>query len=510
MMGATLLSKLLGMARSILFSGPYGTGDCATAFTTASRIPLSFFDMLFSAAILGCFIPVYNSFTREREKEADEFACVFLNAVLLLTGALAAVGIIFAESIVSLIAPALNAEVAALAASLLRIMFPMIIFTGGTYTLVGVMQSKGAFILPAMISTISNVGVVLYLLILNGRLGSNGIFGLAIAYTVSWFIQFATLAIPLVRSGFRFKAVFKFRSPEFIKTLKMAPPIMIGSWLAPIGILLGTYFASFLAVPGAISVFDYSYNIYVIIAGTLTYSICNFVFPSLSRLAAEGDETGFNSTVKKGLTTTLFIVIPFMTAVFVLAGEGVSILYQRGEFNELSVKNTASVLRFMALAMPAFVMIELINRVFYAKSKVNIPMLAAIFGVFSNAVFSYILTRHTSIGLACIGIGNAVGQIAAALFLIIALALKIKRIIDRELIITIIKIFISGTVSSAVMICIYRFISNSPFDGNILKNILTCIIVFASGVIAYIAIAAVLKIKLTDRKKEAKIIEQQK
>ena len=85
-------------------------------------------------------------------------------------------------------------------------------------------------------------------------------------------------------------------------------------------------------------------------------------------------------------------------------------------------------------------------------------MLAAIFGVFSNAVFSYILTRHSSIGLACIGIGNAVGQIAAALFLIIALALKIKRIIDRELIITIIKIFISGTVSYAVMICIYRFI----------------------------------------------------
>ncbi len=508
-MGATLLSKLLGMARSILFSGPYGTGDAATAFTTASRIPLSFFDMLFSAAILGCFIPVYNSFSRDREKEADEFACIFLNAILLLTGALAIVGILFADGIVSLIAPALDAEVSALAASLLRIMFPMIIFTGGTYTLVGVMQSKGSFILPAMISTISNIGVVLYLLILNGRLGSNGIYGLAIAYSVSWLIQFATLAIPLARNGFRFRAIFNFRSPEFVKTLKMAPPIMIGSWLAPIGILLGTYFASFLAVPGAISVFDYSYNIYIIIAGTLTYSICNFVFPSLSRLAAEGDEEGFSSTVKKGITTTLFIVIPFMIAVFVLAGEGVSILYQRGEFNKLSAKNTASVLRFMALAMPAFVIIELINRVFYARSKVKIPMLAAIFGVVSNAIVSYILTRHTSVGLASVGIGNAAGQIAAALFLVIALAAKIKRIIDRRLVITVIKILISGAISASSMICVYRLLSNSPFDGNILKNIITCAIVFASGAAIYLAASAVLRIKLTNKeKKEATTIEQ--
>ena len=62
MIVAMVLSKVLGLIRSTLLASHYGTSTAATAFTAASRIPLSFFDMLFSAAILGCFVHVYNSF----------------------------------------------------------------------------------------------------------------------------------------------------------------------------------------------------------------------------------------------------------------------------------------------------------------------------------------------------------------------------------------------------------------------------------------------------------------
>ena len=60
MVAAMVLSKGLGMVRSMCMASAYGTGWQANAFSAASRIPLSFFDLLFSAAILGCFIPVYN------------------------------------------------------------------------------------------------------------------------------------------------------------------------------------------------------------------------------------------------------------------------------------------------------------------------------------------------------------------------------------------------------------------------------------------------------------------
>ena len=63
MMGATVLSKVLGLVREMMLAAAYGAGNSvAEAFSAALSVPSTFFDLLFSAAILGCFIPVYNSF----------------------------------------------------------------------------------------------------------------------------------------------------------------------------------------------------------------------------------------------------------------------------------------------------------------------------------------------------------------------------------------------------------------------------------------------------------------
>lgn len=144
MMAATVLSKILGLIREMMLAAAYGAGNSvAEAFSGALSVPSTFFDLLFSAAILGCFIPVYNSF-KENGKEADEFACIFFNAISLFTGLLALFGILFAEPVIKLVTPGL--EDPALAVTLVRILFPMIIFTGMAYTLVGIMQSKGALL----------------------------------------------------------------------------------------------------------------------------------------------------------------------------------------------------------------------------------------------------------------------------------------------------------------------------------------------------------------------------
>lgn len=61
MMGATLLSKVFALLRTVFMANRYGTGVSAQAFSQASHIPLTLFDIAFGAAVLGCFIPVYNS-----------------------------------------------------------------------------------------------------------------------------------------------------------------------------------------------------------------------------------------------------------------------------------------------------------------------------------------------------------------------------------------------------------------------------------------------------------------
>lgn len=496
MVMATMLSKVLGLVREMLLASHYGAGNTvAEAFSSAQSIPSSFFDILLSAAILGCFIPVYNSFKEESasEKEsASRFACTFILIINLITGLLALAGIIFAKQLINIMTPGLDEETALLAAKLLRIMFPLIIFTGITYTLVGIMQSKEHFLLPAFVSAISNGGVIVYFLFIDKGLGENSIYGLALAYSLSWVIQFITLAIPLRAYGFKFRFAFDFKSPMMKKALKMIPPIMIGSWLLPAGFLIGKFFASsFMGV----AVFNYANQSYIMIAGILTYSICNYVFPRLSRLSVEDNTNDFNSVVRTGLMCSWFIVIPFMAALNVLSEEGMSILYQRGEFSAEATALTASAIGIISFAMPAFSTIEFLSRTFYSKKQTSAPMFAALLGVVVNIAVSYVSVNIFHGKIEAVAFANALGQICAAALLIIFAIRKNKGLFNKAFVVNILKTAVSGALCFAVMKIIHRVFENNAYDSGPIKNIAVVFAVFIPGAAVYLISAKLFRIR---------------
>lgn len=506
MMGATVISKLLGMLRGVLQTRAWGTTPQANAFTAASKLPLAVFDMFLSAAVLGCFIPVYNSLVKKDGlsdetdmREADRFASGFLTFIIAVCGLAALLGIIFAEPLLRLMTAGLDAETFALAVTLTRMMFPMMIFTGAAYTLVGVLQSKGSFVAPAMISAISNAGVVIYLAVVNPLLGDKGIYGLAAAYTLAWLIQLLTLVAPLKKLGFSYRPRLDLKDPPLIKALKMAPPIMAGSWLSPMGVLLGQYFAAQVAVrmtvPGATTVFDCANNIYVMIAGTLTYSICNYTFPKLSRLAGN-DGKGFAATIRGGLVSALYIAVPFMAAALVLTGEGVSVLYKRGAFTAEDAKNTAMALRPMLAAMPFFCVTELFSRVFYSKNQVKIPMFAAVAGIAANALTGSVLVRMDVGSVAAVGAANGAGQFVSALILFVFAVKRIQGLIDKGLVRDTLGILFGGVVVFAVSAVMSRLVSSEPYTASFITNVIKAVVIFAPSAVLYLVLTKLARIGL--------------
>jgi len=515
MMAATFVSKFLGMLRGALLSYHYGTTGFSDAFTTAQNISSSFFDFIFAAAIGGCFIPIYTSFTKSNsgdsgdlsEKkdsdEADKFACVFLNVMILIAGVMTVVGTIAAKPIVSVIASDMQPELASLTVTLLRIMFPIAAFAVGTYTLVGVLQSKNSFLLPALLSAISNAGVILYFLFIDDKLGDNGIYGLAVAYLISWIVQFLTLAIPLVRMGFKFRLIFDFKNTALRKALKNAPPILLGSWLMPAGTILGTTFADKVNITvntGSIAAFGYANSLYIMIAGILTYSVCNFLFPKLSRLSAKNSADGdaeFGKSVRDGVYGSLSIIIPVMAGVLILSSEGVAILYGRGEFTASDVEIVSNLLNVIALGMPAFAIIELGSRVFYARGMVRPPVVAAMAGVGANAAVTSALIfsgASDTIGINAVGIGNIAGQIMAAAVFVAYTHAKIKSIINAGLIIGVTKICVSSAIAYIVMKIVYSFVGNTEvYSLSFISNTVTAAVVFIAGAAVYLALMYLFK-----------------
>lgn len=499
MMGATAIAKLLGMLRTVLVASAYGTSWEANALTAATRLPLAAFDLLLSAAILGCFIPVYNSFKdKEENSESDRFASVFLNFIMLLCGALALFGIVFAEPLIRLITNGLDENTVTLAVRLTRIMFPLVIFSGAAYTLVGVLQSKGSFIAPALISAVSNLGVVLYLLF-SAPLGSNSVYGLALAYLISWALQLLTLIIPLRRQGFKYRLLLDFKSPALLKVLKMALPVIVGSWLIPAGTLLGQYFAARVAASGALdgatTVFDCAASVYVIVAGVLTYSTCNYIFPKISRLSAKGDAEGLVDTVRRGLTSVLFIVVPFTAASLVLSGEAIVIVYMRGEFSPSDAYNTACALRFILPAMPFFCVTELFSRVFYAKNQPRVPMYAVLVGILANLITGAVLTSLGVLDIGAVGLAFAVGQAACALVLIAFASVRLKGLFNKNTVFKIIKMAVGGIIVFGTCAVLARLFASDPYGSSFLTSVWKSAAISALAAAVYLIYARLAKIK---------------
>lgn len=489
MIAATLVSKVLGMIRSMMTAWILGDSAEAVAFAAASKIPGAIFDFLFSAAILGCFIPMYNYVKEKSEKDADRYSSSFITAVMAVCAVLSVLGIVFSRAIIKLAAPKISEEAAKLAAELLRIMFPMMILTAGAYTLTGILQSAGKFILPAMISAVSNAFMIFYLVIFKN---SFSVYIFALVYTFSWLLQFLTLAIPLAVKKKLPKPTLDIKNDNLINSAKRIPNIMAGSWLVPASILMASFFSSFVSETAFVA-YDYANNVYSIISGVAVYGVGNFIFPALSRFAAKNDESSFSTSVKKAVFMIMFIILPVFAATFSLSDEIIRFLYLRGNFTEELAVECARALRFLSFAMPFLAASEIFSRTFYAQGKTRPPMYATLIAIVAATIADIVLVIGFKGGLAGISVSFAVAQIVQAIVLLIFAYRKIPGIFKKISVSNVLHLASAFVLSLITMTLLEKNIGIFTGLNLSLAIFLKISIVFITGVVIYLLYIFVIK-----------------
>ena len=289
MMLITLVGKVLGLVRDQLLAANYGNGMAAEAFTTASLMPRTFFDAVFASAISASFIPIFNEYLKKKgKKEAFALSNRFITLMGLVTLLMTVVCEIFSTQFVWLFAAGYDNETAALAAQLSHVMFPTIFFTGIAFSFVGILQSLDEFNVPAALSVASNAVIILYYIFWNDRFG---VYGLAVAFLIGWAMQ-AIIQIPsMMKKGYFYRPDFRFRDEGIRKILILMLPVMVGTWIQPINLIINNQFASHLDM--GVTTLQYANNLYTIIVGVFVLAIANLIFPKLSRMADDTEGDGF-------------------------------------------------------------------------------------------------------------------------------------------------------------------------------------------------------------------------
>lgn len=391
-------AKALGLLRDSLVAGAYGTTAPAIAYETASRLPVLIFDFVIGGVVSAAFIPVFSDLlVREGKKSAMRYAASYVNLIFCLTSILTVAGVVFASPLVDLLAPKLAPDVKTLAVELTRIMFPMVICTGLAFSFVGILQSMGEFRIPAVISLVSNLIMVGYLLFF---LDDFGVYGLAVAMLCGWGAQ-ALIQVPKLRKlGFRVSLRAGIFSPHILRSLKLALPILIGTWTQPLCTVINTSYASAMNGGRAITALGYANRLYTIIVGVFAFVATNLLFPHFSRAAASGDTGTSRRLMFTSVKTLSFIIAPIAVGLAVLAEPITAILFERREFTPADTALTATALRCFAVGMLFMAANEVLSKSFFAENRPKIPMITSLVAMGINVGLVIVLSPLGVAGIA--------------------------------------------------------------------------------------------------------------
>ena len=450
----TLLGKVLGLYRDRLLAVHYNVGPEASAFFTASRIPRVFFDAVFASAISACFIPVFSEYLEKRgKKEAFRFAGTFLTAMALLTAALTALGMVFPQPLVALFSDYEDPQTTALAASLTRVMFPTVLFSGVAFSLVGILQALDHFTAPALMSAVSNLVIIAYF-----WFGDQtwGIYGLAAAYLLGWLLQGIIQGPPLRRLGYRYRPGFDFASDGMKKVFALMGPVMVSTWVQPINLVINSRFGSRLYDGAGVSALEYASNLYLVIAGTFILSITNVIFPRLSRLTAGGEEGAFRDTLRQTVHTSLFFVFPMSAGLMAVARPLVSFLYGGGTFDDFSVQITSTALVWSSLGMAGYGVQNVLSRAYFARQQGRGPLLAGAAAIAVNILLCMALTGPFSV--AGLAFASALSSTVYALLLLVPLERRGEGVLDRALARDLLKMLLAALLTGAAAAGLLRLL----------------------------------------------------
>jgi putative peptidoglycan lipid II flippase len=380
MAAATLSSRLLGMVREMVYYGFMGTGWVNDAFQYAFTVPNLFRRLLGEGALTAAFIPVF----KEKEKthgEAEMWRAA--NAVIS--------GLVVAASVVTaLVIAGISITLAAhqfaphleLMLRLLRVMFPYMLLVCVAAAMMGMLNARGHFFIPAMGATMLNVVMIASVYWLAPKFGVGlpkeqrlpvQIFALAYGVLAAGAAQAAFQLPTLWLDGFRYRWVSPWRDETVRRVIYKMIPGTIGVAAFQINVALVQLIALFVGT-GIVSSFNGAVRLMELPQGMFGISLATYLLPTLSGLATDKNYPEFRATLRHGLSTLFFLNLIASVLLVTLAEPIVRLLFEHGRFHADSTIRVSFALTCLAPGLVMFSTVNILARAFYALGDTRTPM----------------------------------------------------------------------------------------------------------------------------------------
>jgi putative peptidoglycan lipid II flippase len=452
-------SRLMGVVREQVFAFMFGTTMFADAFIAAFRIPNLLRDLFAEGALSTAFTTTFTkTWEKEGEASAWHLARLVLSTLTLVLGLICIAGVIFAPQVVYLVGGGFENIPGKfeLTVRMTQLLFPFILFVSLAAAVMGMLNARHVFGIPASASTVFNIvsvisGVILACLFepqtnwLHPHFGEKAVFGWCFGVLLGGLAQLAIQLPSLWHIGLNFAGKLNFRDSGLRTVMILMVPSAIAGSAVQVNVMVNGQFASH--IPGAMSWLYYAFRLVQLPIGIFGVAIATVTLPAVARQHALDDLKAFGKTVEDALRFGFYLTLPASVGLAAIAQPVIQLIYEHGTFTAASTAQTALALQAYTIGLAGYSGIKILVPCFYAMQPprfesrpeagfwssfshfvMNVvlftPARVSLIGIALNLILCFVLYYY--LGLGHVGLALTTGFVAVLNFLQLVYAIQKK------------------------------------------------------------------------------------
>jgi putative peptidoglycan lipid II flippase len=412
----TLASRLLGFARDSMIAALLGTGPIADAFLVAFQLVNVVRRLLSEGALNAALVPAW---LRVREAEGLVAAAAFAGRVLgtvsaALIAAAALIGLLMPFVITALAPGFAGQPTLQLAVDNARLMLPYLGFAGPVTVMMALLNAQGRFTLTAFSPLLFNIALIAVMAVLLVSRPDPVRAAQILAATVG-IAGLLQLCILVLRRGGSIATPLRISFDKEIRGfLAKAFPGMIASSAPQLLMVAGAIIAS--SSPSSVSWLYFANRLVELPLGIVGVAMGTVLIPQMTRALRSGDHAAVAHAESRGLELSVGLALPATLGLMLLSEPVVRLLFEHGAFTADDTAATAQALMWLALGLPANVLVKALSPAFFAREDTLTPLVATLKGVAFAIVLAVLLSHW--FGASGIAAAIALGAWSTALTLI--------------------------------------------------------------------------------------------
>ena len=388
----TLASRLLGFARDAMVAALLGAGPVADAFLVAFQLVNVVRRLLTEGALNAALIPAW---LRVHDAEGPVAAAAFagrvlgtISAALLVTAGL--IGLLMPVVITALAPGFAETEKLQFAVVSGRLMLPYLAFAGPATVMMALLNARGRYVLTAFSPLLFNITLILVMIVLVFRNKGAADSAVVIAATVGAAGLVQLLILVLRPGGNRMATPLRVAfDPPMRDFFGKAIPGMIAGSGPQLLLVGGAIVAS--ASPSAVSWLYFANRLIELPLGMVGVATGAVLVPELTRSLRAADHETLAHAESRGLELAVGLALPATLGLIVLGKPIVQMLFEHGAFTAADTAGTAQALIWLALGLPAHVLIKALSPAFFAREDTVAPLLATLKGLAITILLAIVL-----------------------------------------------------------------------------------------------------------------------